>query len=72
MSILETLEAELASILLADDAFNSSPAIREQCFHAYRILRDEYHLPVPFSLTEKLLGIDKWAVRMHWRRYKED
>jgi hypothetical protein len=41
--ILEILEAELASILFTDDAFNSSPTIREQRFHACRILRDEHH-----------------------------
>jgi hypothetical protein len=43
--VLKILEAELTSILLADDAFDSNPTIREQCFHACRILRDEHHPP---------------------------
>jgi hypothetical protein len=59
---------ELAQVLEADEGFRSSSTLREQCFHACRILRHGRDEPVPYSFIGALLNIDKSTVRKQERK----
>jgi hypothetical protein len=70
MPILELLTAEIASALLATTPSPRAQTSRNNAFThagscATRITT------VPFSVIEKLFGIDKGAIRAHWHRDKE-
>jgi hypothetical protein len=47
--------AEIIDCLQQDEAFPSATSFREQCFHIYRILREEHMTRVPLEFIGQVL-----------------
>jgi hypothetical protein len=56
--------------LQADEPFLSSMLFREQCSHAYRILRVRHDPPVPVQLIASLFKVDHGTIWNDWCTYR--
>jgi hypothetical protein len=63
------LAEQMTQCLKNTPEFMGAEYLRDQCYFACQALRTNHHLPVPYSLIARLLGIAKGTVVWHVKRY---
>jgi hypothetical protein len=67
----QAILAEASACLANNELFVRSSSRREQCAHAYRVLRENHVPKVPLSVIGRLLEIGKSTVSKQWRKWNE-
>jgi hypothetical protein len=63
------ITGKIATTLQTSTEFMGAETLREQCWYACQLLRDNFVPAVLYSFVGKILSIDKGTIKYHYKRY---
>jgi hypothetical protein len=66
--LLQRIALDIIEALSDNEAFMNADTTRIQCDHACRILRLERSSVIPYPKIGRILGLDRWLVKRHFKK----